>query len=82
MAYDELYLVIGKMKTEMEYFENKFQKSDMCKYVLQGLKLIKLIEMLVVADPDGNCKLHEAVVEELMPVFLEFDNINYLRHAS
>ena len=54
----------------------------MCKYVLQGLKLIKLIEMLVVADPDGNCKLHEAVVEELMPVFLEFDNINYLRHAS
>ena len=82
MAYDELYQVIGKMKTEMEYFENKFQKSDMCKYVLQGLKLIKLIEMLVVADPDGNCKLHEAVVEELMPVFLEFDNISYLRHAS
>ena len=70
------------MKTEMEYFENKFQESNMCRYVLQGLKLIKLIEMLVAADPDGNCKLYEAVVEELMPVFLEFDNINYLRHAS
>ena len=27
-------------------------------------------------------KLHVAVVEELMPLFLEFETINYLRHAS
>ena len=59
-----------------------FQKSDMCKYVLQGLKLINLVEMLATADCDGNWKLHVAVVEELMPVFLEFDRTNYLRHAS
>ena len=38
--------------------------------------------MLVAADHDSNWKLHVLVVEELMLVFLEFDSINYLRHAS
>ena len=46
------------------------------------MKLINLVEMLVAADPDGNWKLHVAVVEEIMPLFLEFDSINYLRNAS
>ena len=83
VPYDELYQIIGKMKTEMENFENQcFQKSDMYKYVLQALKLINLVEMLVAADRDGNWKLHVGVVEELMPVFLEFDSINSLRHVS
>ena len=81
VAYDELCQIISKMKTEMEKFENVCsQKSDMYKYMLQGLKLIHLVEMLVSADRDGNWILHMAVVEELMPVF-EFDSINYLRHA-
>ena len=56
----------------MKNYENQcFQKSDMCKckYVLQGLKLINLVEILVAADPDENWRLHVAVVEELMPVF-------------
>ena len=37
------------------------------------MKFINLEEMLVAADRDGNWKLHVAVAEELMPVFLEFD---------
>ena len=43
----------------------------MCKWksVLQGLKLINLVEILVAADCEGNWKLHVAVMEELMPVF-------------
>ena len=41
----------------------------MCKYVLQGVKVINLVEMLVTADRDGDWELHVAVVEELMPVF-------------
>ena len=41
----------------------------MCKYVLQGVKVINLVEMLVAADRDGDWELHVAVVEELMPVF-------------
>ena len=82
VAYDELCQIISKMKTEMENFENVCsQKSDMYKYMLQGLKLIHLVEMLVSADRDGNWILHMAVVEELIPVFLEFDSINYLRDA-
>ena len=83
VAYDELCQIIGKMKTEMENFENECsQKSIMCKYVLQCLKLINLVEMLVAADRDSTWKLHVTVVEELMLVFSEFDSINYLRHAS
>ena len=58
-TYDELWQIIGKMKTEMENFESECsQKSAMCKYVLQGLKLINLVEILVPADRDGNLKLH------------------------
>ena len=54
----------------MENFENQcFQKSDMCKYVLQSLKLIKLARILVAAYRDVIWKLHVAVVEELMAVF-------------
>ena len=41
----------------------------MCKYVLQGVKVLSLAEMLVAADRDGSWELHVAVVEELMPVF-------------
>ena len=64
VAYDELYQIISQMKTEMKNFENLcFQKSDMCKYVLQRLKLINLVEMLVAADRDSNCKLNLAVME-------------------
>ena len=37
--------------------------------------------MLVAAGRDGKWKLHLAVVEELMQVFLEFNSINYIRHA-
>ena len=82
MSYHELCEIIGKMKTEMENVENHcFQKSVIFKHVLQGLKLINLVEMLVAAYGDGSWKLHVAVVEELMPVFLEFDSINYSRHA-
>ena len=39
----------------MENFENQcFQKFDMSKYVLQGLKLINLVEMLVATNREGN----------------------------
>ena len=41
-----------------------------------------MIEILIAADRDGNWELHVVVVEKLIPVFLEFDSINYLRHAS
>ena len=50
--------------------------------MLQGLMLINLVEMLVAADRDGNWKLNLTLVQELIPVFLGFDSINYLRHAS
>ena len=46
--------------------------------MLQGLKLINLVELLVAADSNNNWELHLAVVEELMPIFLEFDSINVL----
>ena len=63
VAYDELCQIIVKMKNEMENFENEcFQKSHTCKDVLQGLKLMNLVEMLVADGRDGNWKLHVAVM--------------------
>ena len=38
--------------------------------------------MLVAADRNKNWELHVAVAEEIMPVIIDFDIINYLTHAS
>ena len=53
----------------------------MCKYIIQGLEVINLIELLISAGRNGNWGLHVATAEKLLPV-LEFDRMNYLRHAS
>lgn len=83
VAYNELCQAISNMKTDMEIFENECsEKFDMCKYVLQGLKLVNLVELLVTTDVNDNWILHVTAVEELMLVFFEFDSINYLRHPS
>ena len=63
VAYDELCQIIVKMKNEMENFENECsQKSHTCKDVLQGLKLMNLVEMLVADGRNDNWKLHVAVM--------------------
>ena len=36
----------------------------------------------VVSDREGHWDLHVATVEDSMPIFQEFDCINYLRHGS
>ena len=70
------------MKEFEEFTEECNEKSNMCKYIDNGLYIINLIEMLVAADRDGNWELHVSVVEHLLPIFLEFDSINYLCHTS
>ena len=57
-------------------------KNLICAKCAARFEVNKVVEMLVAADRDSNWKLHVLVVEELMPVFLEFDSINYLRNSS
>ena len=53
VAYREVDGMVIKLKGEMDRFHKECkEKSEMCKYVLQGLKLINLIEMLIVAMLD------------------------------
>ena len=66
------------LMNEITMFTTKCaERSNMCKYIIQGLEIINLIEMLIVADRDGNWELHVSVTEMLLPVFT-----NYLRHTS
>ena len=74
---------VDDLMTEMNNFgKSCSEKSETCRYVMQGLELINLVELLIAADRDGNWELHVSVAERLLPIFLEFDRINYLRHAS
>ena len=59
------------MHERNEFTKESLEKSDMCKYIIQGLRIINLIELLISADRDGNWGLHVAIVEKLLPVFLE-----------
>ena len=66
------------LKDEMTYFIAECtERSDI---IIEALKLINLIEMLIAAD--GDWELHVSVTEMLLPVFTEFDSINYSKHAS
>ena len=82
-AYYDICSIIMPLMNEINMFTTECaERSNMCKYIIQGLEIINLIEMLIAADRDGNWELHVSVTEMLLPVFTEFDSINYLRHAS
>ena len=46
------------------------------------IQLVSLVKNLVAADRNGDWELHVQTVESLIPVFREFDCINYLRYGS
>ena len=70
------------MHERNEFTKECSEKSDMCKYIMQGREVINLTELLISADRDGNWGLRVVNAEKLLRVFLEFDRINYLRHVS
>ena len=58
------------------------EKSELCRYIGQWLKIVALIKNAVAAERKGNWNLLISVVENTMAVFAELDCGNYLRYGS
>ena len=72
--------VLGK---DFREFEKECEaKSQLCQFFGVWLQLVVVIKNAVVSEREGNWNLHVATVEDCMPLFAEFDCINYLRHGS
>lgn len=57
-------------------------KSEMCRYWDTFLYFVNLLKFLIAADRNGDWDSHLQAIQKLLPVFREFDSINYLRYAS
>ena len=74
---------IKSMKDDFDQFASFCSRnSEVCKYWEGFLNLCSLMKSLIVCDRTGNWQGHLQTVQELLPVFLECDSINYLRYAS
>lgn len=58
------------------------EKSEICRYLNTFLSIVGLIENLVASDREGDWNLHVETVESLIPVFQQFNCLNYLRYGS
>ena len=65
-----------------EYEKECEEKSEVCQYFGVWLRMVAIIKNAVVSDREDNWNLHAATVEDSMPIFAEFDCINYLRYGS
>ena len=57
-------------------------RSEVCQYWDGIINLTHLLQNLISADREGDWDAHLQAVQDLLPVFRECDNINYLRYAS
>ena len=52
------------------------EKSEICHYFRNFLKIVSVIKMAIIADRDGNWSLHVGAVGKSMSILAEFDAIN------
>ena len=79
---DQLDAMIEVLMHERNSLLRNVRKSTTSKYIIPGLEVINLIELLSSTDRDGNWGLQVTTAEKLLPVVLEFDRIKYSRYAS
>ncbi len=83
---DQFQALIGEMNNlhqDFLEFEKECEaKSELCQFFGVWLKLVAVIKNAVVSEREGNWNLHVATVEDSMPIFAEYDCINYLRYGS
>ena len=56
--------------------------SEVYRYWEGFLEIVSILKALIAADREGDWQAHLQAMENLLPVFRECDNINYLRYAS
>ena len=70
------------MKTFNEFVKNRKAISQLCAYFEQILDIAKKIKNLIAADRNGDWEAHLQAVQELIPIFAEYDSIHYFRYGS
>ena len=74
---------IGTLIADYEDFIRRAEeKSELCKYLGQFLKIVGIIKNNVAAEREGNWSLHVAVTGDSIPIFCEFDCLKYVKSGS
>lgn len=72
-----------RIASDFQKFSNDCAKnSEMCVYWDTYLELVNLLKFPIAADREGNWYCHLQAIQGILPIFYEFDSINYLRYAS
>ena len=81
--FDELLKNVDQLLESFLSFKAECEsKSEVCQFLGTWLQVASITKNAVAADREGNWDLHVSVVEDSLPVFAQFDCINYLRHGS
>ena len=74
---------VAELISAIKVFEDKsISSSEQCRYLCGFQSIINSIKNLVRSDRDGDFLLAMKSIQELCPIFLGLDGINYLRYAS
>ena len=75
---------MGELKIDFLNFTNHcVEKSQICNYSKNFLNMVELLKDLVAADEEGgDWEAHLLAAQNILPIFREFDSINYLRYGS
>ena len=72
-----------ELRNEFEKFSKTcHENSEMSQYWDTIVRMMKKLKMLISADRDGDWNLHMQPVQDLLPIFVACDSINYLRYGS
>ena len=83
MKSDKSCQSMGELKTYFLKFTNHYvEKSQMCNYFDNFSNMVELLKDLVAADREGGWEAHLLAVQNILPIFREFDDINYLQYGS
>ena len=83
MNFDKSCQSMGELKIDSLKFTNHYvEKSQMRNYFDNFSNMVELLKDLVAADREGDWKAHLLAVQSILPIFREFDDINYLQYGS
>ena len=83
ILYNEISSKLEQLFIDFDEFSDVCStRSEICKYWDNIVRLTSLLHNLIAADRECDWHAHLQAVQELMSVFRECDNINYLRYAS
>ena len=81
--YDQLLLYMTDLNERFDIFSSSCENmSEVCQYWEGFIEIVSILKALIAADREGDWQMHLQAMQNLLPVFRECDNVNYLRCAS